>query len=200
MYVHQKTPFFYAIIALNALKHRTRKGWTLRGVKEPESVAEHSWKSAVIALALAPPKMNKGKVLSLALLDDLSEVFAEDITPLDGLSKDEKEKVERRAVEKFVSLLPEKNRREWKKAWQEVEEGKTPEARFVKECEVLEMLFQALEYEQAGNFERDLTGYLARDSKRITLPALKKLAREIDLQWPLKAKKKFDPKKHRYYY
>jgi len=53
------------------LKEIKRTGWKLKGIKNPESVAEHSFMLALMALALAKPlKLDAGKCISLALVHD----------------------------------------------------------------------------------------------------------------------------------
>ena len=64
------------------LKWVTRSGWAMRGVPDPESVAEHSWGVAVLALVLAQESgapLDRGRLLTTALLHDLQEVVTGDI-------------------------------------------------------------------------------------------------------------------------
>lgn len=153
-----------------------------------------------MAYLLAPEGMNKDKLLKMGTLHDISEVFDEDYTPLDGITKEEKEKREKEAVKKFIALLPKKEAEDMRDTWVEFEEKKTPEAQFVKEIEILEMLFQALEYELDKNFEKDLTEFIAYSKSKITHPVLKPYLDEIIKRWPKEALEKFDPTNYKYYY
>lgn len=194
------TPFFEAITALEGLKKRLRAGWVKRGVTNAESVADHSWRAGLMAYLLAPEGYDKNKMLLMGCIHDLCEIYDEDYTPIDGISKEEKEKREKIAAEKFLKLLPKKDYEEWKSLWYEVEARETKESKFVKEVEVLEMVFQALEYEKSSNFEKDLTEFLETSRKRITHPVLVKQFDEIDKRWPDSKKEKFDASKYKYHY
>lgn len=57
------------------LKNQKHVGWWLAGVKDPESVAEHSWRAAVIAYVLACREKhpNPEKVACAVLFHDLHE-------------------------------------------------------------------------------------------------------------------------------
>ncbi len=197
------TPFFEAIIALSQLKKRKRSGWIRHGVKNPESVAEHSWRAGIMAYILAPKGYNKDKMLRMGILHDITEIFGEDYTPGDGISAKEKLKREKKSVQKFLKLLPSSTQKEWYALWEEFEFNKSKEAKFVKEIEVLEMLFQAYEYEKEKNFKEDLTEFLEyerNNRKLLSHPVIKDYFNEIDSRWPKKAKKTFNPKKYKYFY
>ncbi len=77
----------------SALKRMPRTGWLLRGVPHVESVADHSYSAALVALALADILCAGGgpeceidleRVLLIALLHDLAEVRLTDL-PLAAL-------------------------------------------------------------------------------------------------------------------
>lgn len=197
------TSFFEAITALEGLKKRLRAGWIKRGVKNAESVADHSWRTGLMAYMLAPEGYDKQKMLIMALIHDATEIFGEDYTPIDKITKEEKEKKERETAEKYFNLLPKNRQKEFRELWEEFEERITKEAQFVKQIEILEMLFQALEYETEGNFKQDLTEWLEyeKNNRKVEWhPALKPYFDEIDKRWPAEAKKKFDASKHTYHY
>ncbi|OGM27051.1 hypothetical protein A2627_01820 [Candidatus Woesebacteria bacterium RIFCSPHIGHO2_01_FULL_39_28] len=42
------------ILEIGKLKEVLRTGWTKKGIKNPESVAEHTWRVAILALILSP--------------------------------------------------------------------------------------------------------------------------------------------------
>ena len=199
----KQTSFFEAITTLTELKKQKRMGWVKRGVKEAESVADHSWRAGLMAYMLAPDGYDKEKMLKMGLIHDATEIFGDDVTPVDGMSKAEKEKLERKAVEKFFALLPPPLRNEFHEIWEEFEEKKTKEAIFVKQVEVLEMLFQALEYEKDQNFEQDLTEWIVYEKnnrKTEWHPVLKPYFEEIEKRWPAESKKNYDHSKNKYYY
>lgn len=127
------------------LKELDRAGWLRVGVARPESVAAHSWGVAFLALLRCPTELDRGRVLAMALLHDLAECVVGDLTPHDGVSKDEKR---RREVEAIEDLLAE--RPELRALWDEVEAAQTDEARFVKGLDREDMRAQARLYGQRG--------------------------------------------------
>ena len=62
-----------------ALKRVRRRGWVLRGVTEPESVADHSFRTALLALVLArDDSFDRGRCVAMALVHDLAEAVVGD--------------------------------------------------------------------------------------------------------------------------
>jgi len=111
------------------------------------------------------------KVIKIALVHDLCEVYAPDMTPYDPLlPKDRKKameilkkwpkftsslkikkyknkyKIELLALKRLVSRLPLHLRKEILNLWLEFEKGLTKEGRFVKQVDKVENLLQGLEY------------------------------------------------------
>lgn len=137
------------------LKRLYRQGWLKRGVSEGgcESVADHSFGTALLALFLAgrPPYegIDRDKALRLALVHELGEVYAGDITPVDGVSAEEKAILERDSIRRVLDGL--RGGEEYLALWEEFEAGVSPEARFVRELDRLEMGLQAAAYRAEGN-------------------------------------------------
>jgi len=135
------------------LKQLYRQGWLKRGIPSEvcESVAEHSFGVALLALWLADtyyPELDTQKVLCMALLHDFGEVYAGDIIPGDQVPIDEKRARELSSVEQVFSKLP--GGEEYIDLWKEFEMGDSPEARFVRQIDRLEMGFQAAVYRSQG--------------------------------------------------
>jgi putative hydrolase of HD superfamily len=137
---------------LNHLKGLYRQGWLRGGVEESrcETVAEHSFATAVLALVLAAasPALDAGRVLELALVHDLGEIYLGDITPADGIEPLEKSRLEAEAVRRVVENIPGGER--ILGLWLEFEAGESPEARFVCQIDRLEMGLQAGIYSLQG--------------------------------------------------
>ncbi|KUH33508.1 oxetanocin [Thermococcus celericrescens] len=135
------------------LKKLPRTGWLLRGVSNPESIADHSYRVALITLFLADELRAKGveidveRALKIAVLHDLAEARVTDI-PLTAQYYLDKGKAEKKAAMELFIKTP--NPREYFRLWREYEEGLSLEGRLVKFADKLEMLVQALEYEKAG--------------------------------------------------
>ncbi len=145
-------------LELGNLKRLPRTGWLLRGVVSPESIADHSFRTALIAIFLADELVKRGveinveRAVKIALLHDIGEARITDV-PLTAQGYLDKGKAERKAVMELLlkSPLPE----EYFKLWREYEEESTPEGRLVKFADRLEMLIQAYEYERAGFLNLD---------------------------------------------
>src|SRR5437868_15393470 len=72
--------------AAGKLKEVRRKGWVDRGVPDAESVADHSYRVAVLAWAVARQRgLDASRALLIGLVHDLAEAEVGDETPFDGL-------------------------------------------------------------------------------------------------------------------
>ena len=138
------TQFDRAIELCGVLKRTPRTGWVRSHVNHPESIADHSMRTAFLALTLCPPEVNKDKAVKMALIHDVAESIVSDITPFDGVTLEDKYQREDRAWTEICGSL---NNDEMQVMWREMEAGETPEAKFVKELDKIEMLIQAEEYE-----------------------------------------------------
>lgn len=129
------------------LKAELRRGWVTKlGMDRPESVADHSYRTALITLVFSDSLgLDTGKALRLALLHDLPEAIVGDATPEERSGK-RKTDMETKAMEELLSELSKEQRALYREAWQEFIEGKTPEARLVHQVDKLEMAIQAWEY------------------------------------------------------
>jgi putative hydrolase of HD superfamily len=136
---------FQLLMEALALKNLDRAGWLRVGIKHPESVAAHSFGVAFAAMLRCPPELSREKVLMMALLHDLAEVKVGDITPYDGISKKEKYQREQKAIRELLADHP-----ELLALAEEAEARTSPEARFIKELDLLDMGLTALSYKQAG--------------------------------------------------
>lgn len=145
------------------LKNVTRAGWVRAGVEQPESVAAHSWGMSLLALKLCPDDLDLSKVLSLCLIHDLPEVRVGDLTPHDDCST--KAEDERAAMLEMAPF--------WVDLFDEYEAGNTPEARFVKQLDKLDMGLQAIVYQRQQDVS--LEEFLQSAKKRIADPSLRAL-------------------------
>ena len=80
--------FFQKVLEL---KNVPRQGWKEKlEIINPESVAEHSYSTAVISMILSDLEgLNTEKIIKMALLHDLAESIIGDIIP-DNIAKNEK--------------------------------------------------------------------------------------------------------------
>jgi len=146
--VSRESSLHTALDAALALKEVPRAGWLRVGVASPESVAAHSHGVAWLVLVLCPAGVDRGRALALAILHDLAEAHVGDITPHDGVPRAEKRRREEAAMRALLAPLPAAD--ELLALWLEYEDGSTPEGRFVKACDKLDMGLQARRYATSG--------------------------------------------------
>ena len=147
-------PALASYYRLMRLKRLYRQGWLKRGLPAElcESVAEHSFGTALLALLVlgkgGPGGIDGPRAALLALVHEMGESYAGDITPVDGVSKEDKRELERRAIERALAGHPDAD---WLLGlWEEFEDGSSPEARFVRELDRLEMGLQAALHDAEG--------------------------------------------------
>lgn len=164
-------PLLSLLDHVNNLKRLPRTGWLLAGISPAESVADHGFATALLALALAEAvnadlaaaeldqSLDIARVLRIALLHDLAESTLTDLphraTAL--LNADVKHGAERRALAEITQELPDAAL--WRSLWEEYAAGSTPEACLVGDADKLELAHQALRYAQSGR--RGLDDFLA---------------------------------------
>ncbi len=149
---------------IGKLKKLKRRGWVLRNIADPESVADHSFRTSVITLLLSKKlNLNKDKCVQMALIHDLCETLAGDTIPQDNLGKEEQLNKEKKAMNALFEDIQDK---EIIELWDEYSARKTPEAQFVHEMDKIEMLLQGLEYKK-GNKELDLTDFFSSSKKEL---------------------------------
>jgi len=168
------------------LKRLFRQGWLKRGVAESdcESVADHSFGVALLALIAPlpsyaePRSFDRGRAVLLAVAHELGEVYAGDITPVDGVSKEEKHRLELESMERVIEGLDEATAASVRALWEEFETGESAEARFVKELDRLEMGMQAAVYKAEGRPRMD--EFLASADRSVRSDSLKNVLRAAE--------------------
>lgn len=143
---------FFKIVGKS--KRLLRSGWVREKVKDPESVAEHSFRVGVLAMVLSDKfgyTLNKEKLMKMALLHDLAEVITGDIIVerwdiIDVNKRKEKERLEKKGIRKIFNKIGQGD--EYVAIFEEMIGRLTPEAKIFFQLDKLEMAFQALEYEE----------------------------------------------------
>lgn len=163
------------LIEVGKLKNKKRRGWVLRGIKNPETIAAHTFRTTLMAWILHNKnykrKVDINKIIKMSLIHDICEVYAGDTTPYDKilpknkkkwkkiidnwprLSKEKKKKIfrekykkENAALKKIILKLPISLKKEIGNLWDDYEKGLTREGRFIRQVDRVENLLQALEY------------------------------------------------------
>jgi putative hydrolases of HD superfamily len=168
------TEFLYETGQLKRVK---RSGWWTINIKNPESVAEHSYRAAVIGYFLAQlEKVNVHKVMLMCLFNDIHESRLNDLHKVGHRYIDFKEAENKahaeqcaglgNAGDELLSLLTDFQQRE------------SPEAQVARDADLLENALQAREYIKIGY--ADAQDWLDNINKIIHTESGKKLLKEIE--------------------
>jgi len=166
---------------IGKLKQEKRVGWLDRGVKDSESVSDHSHRLCVMSLFFAKRLgLDECRAVKLAVVHDLPEAICGDVATrvkeeLQKIPNREKREREEKALEELCEMLGGKEAKELRELWLEFNEGKSKEARLVYELDRLEAIFQAIEYEKKGNFAVSLQEFYDFANARLELPAIREI-------------------------
>jgi putative hydrolase of HD superfamily len=161
------------------LKNLDRTGWILAGVDKSqiESVAEHSFGTALISLLLASQceqdgfKIDIGRVLTMAVLHDLAESETSDLVinqdaPDSHMQLRNKIKAETQAMSEILGPLSNVGE-SLLSLWDEIQKQTSLEARVVISSDILDMLIHAVALERAGIAPSSLSGFFESSGLRL---------------------------------
>lgn len=117
---------------IDAQKRISRQTYLADGSRK-ENDAEHAWHMAVMTLLLQE-YANNGidvlKTISMLLIHDLVEIYAEDTYAYDEEAKKTQKQRELAAADKLFELLPEDQKKAMRGLWEEFEAWESDEAKF----------------------------------------------------------------------
>ncbi|MGH9768539.1 MAG: HD domain-containing protein [Blastocatellia bacterium] len=142
---------------LMRLKSVPRIGWLLRGVRDVESVASHSFGVAVVAMLLADRARARGvevnveRLLRMALLHDMTESRTGDLpsTIKRYFDKASIKAADERIAKEMLTRLGDLSE-SYLELWFDYEHRASIESRLVKAADKLDLLLQSREYEKGG--------------------------------------------------
>ena len=139
--------------AIEKLKCNTRHSWNSNGRRE--SVAEHSWRLAVMAMLCRDeyPDVDIDKVIKMCLIHDLGEAITGDIPAFFKTDADEAKEDD--AVSALLKMLPKDTASELEALFTEMSEKSTTEAKLYKALDNLEAL--------VAHNEADISTWLPRE-------------------------------------
>lgn len=160
------------------LKRTPRTGWQLAGVAHAESVADHSFRVAVIAYAIAHLEgANPDRAATLGLFHDIPETRIGDVPSVgkpyvqtaapQRVITDQVAGLPDRLAQHIIALLTE---HESSKT-----EAATPEALCSRDADKIDCLLQAREYAAAGNTQ--VTPWIDSMRRAVTTPTGIELAK-----------------------
>lgn len=133
---------------IEPLKNVMRSSWTSDGRRE--STAEHTWHLAVLSAVVLEefPGLDAGRVLTMALVHDLGELYDGDLSAASRPDAGEKRRKEDAGMQRALAFLPEGTAGKLYALWEEYEQGTTEEARLVK---ALDKAVTILQHNQGRN-------------------------------------------------
>lgn len=133
------------------LKRVKRSGWWVAGIKDPESVAGHSFRTAIIGFYLAHAEgVDPYKVMVMTLFNDIHEARINDLHKMGHYYIDFKD-AEKRVFKDQMRGLKENARSVLESCRDEYDHQKTREGILARDADILECLLQAKEYYDAGH-------------------------------------------------
>ncbi len=131
------------------LKHTRRTGWWMAGVNDPESVAEHSWRTSIIASVIAKLEgADPARAAFLAVWHDTQETRTGDVN---HLGKKYAASADPEAVTADQTAgMPELLAATIQDLVAEYEAKDSPEAVCARDADKLECMLQGIEYKAQG--------------------------------------------------
>ncbi|MFH1782114.1 MAG: HD domain-containing protein [Candidatus Omnitrophota bacterium] len=164
------------------LKSIRRSGWGVLGIKDPETVAEHSFRCSALGYILASMEgVFPYKVMLMTLFNDIHEARIGDLHKMSQHYIDS-EKIEDKVFYSQIKSLPKNMKEELKKLHIEYRRQKSIESIIARDADILECLIQAREYyihgfKEAKKFMKKAPNFLkTKSAKRLWA-----LAKKTDL-------------------
>ncbi|MFD7230471.1 HD family hydrolase [Streptomyces sp. NPDC059881] len=158
------------------LKHARRTGWWMAGVRDPESVAEHAWRTALIASIIAKLEgADPARSSFLAVWHDTQETRTGDVN---YLGKKYSTEADPQSVTADQTVgMPEVLAAAVRELVAEYEAKESPEAICARDADKLECMLQGIEYKAQGyeNAQR----WIDNSKGRIVTDTGRRLAEEL---------------------
>lgn len=133
------------------LKKVKRSGWWVAGIKDPESVAEHCFRCAVIGYYMAHvEKVDPYKVLVMTLFNDIHEARINDLHKMGHYYIDFKE-AEKKVFKDQIEVLDARVKKELEFSRRDYDQQLSKESVVARDADILECLIQAKEYYDRGH-------------------------------------------------
>lgn len=129
-------------IVIDEMKNIFRRNLIIDGSRR-ENDAEHSWNLAMLAMLFeeySTEKVNIEKVLKIALVHDLIEVYAGDTFAYDVKGNEDKLQREIESANKLFGILDPEQGAEIRALWDEFEAKETPESKYANAIDRIQPL------------------------------------------------------------
>jgi putative hydrolases of HD superfamily len=133
------------------LKRIKRSGWWVAGIDDPETVAEHSFRTAVIAFYIAHvEEVDPYKAVTMALFNDIHEARINDLHKM-GHYYIEFRDAEKKVFADQIHCLDLRVKKALLKVRDEYDAQASKESIVARDADILECLVQAKEYYENGH-------------------------------------------------
>lgn len=167
--------FLFEIGQMRRVKHC---GWQLAGVKNPDSIAEHSHRAAQIAFILAKMEgADPYKTSFMVLIHDNGEARINDVHRV-ASSYINADKGEMKAAKDQFKRLPDNIEEDFKNSFEEFEKRETLEAKCAKDADYLEQALTAKEYIDIGY--KGCMDWIINIKKALITNSAKELLEEVE--------------------
>lgn len=132
------------------LKRVTRSGWSVLGIKDAESVAEHTFRCAVIGYVLA--KMENVPAYNVLLMTVFNDIHEARITDLHKMAQRylNAKPAEDQSFNEQIDGLPPEMKTELENMRRDYNQQTSKESIIARDADILECLIQAKEYYEQG--------------------------------------------------
>lgn len=159
------------------LKNARRTGWWMAGVRDPESIAEHSWRTSLLASVIAGLEgADPARAALMAVWHDSQESRTGDVNHL-GKKYMGQEADPVQVTADQTCGMPEALAKSIRDVVGEYEAKQTPEAVCARDADKLECLLQGIEYKAQG-YEH-AQRWIDNSRRRLTTESAKQLADEL---------------------
>ena len=159
------------------LKSVRRSGWWMIGIKNGESVAEHSFRTALLGYLLAKmEKVDPYPVVMMSLLNDLHEARINDLHKVGHRYIDFKA-AEHKAAEEQRADLPQEIRKDLERWAVGLHQQKDKAGVIARDADLLECMIQGKEYYDRGHVKA--LGWMTRPMHLLKTKSAKLLARRL---------------------
>ena len=132
------------------LKRVKRSGWWVAGIKDPETVAEHCFRCAIIGYYLAHCEgVDPYKVVTQTLFNDIHEARINDLHKM-GHHYIDFRNAEQKVFADQIAPLEKRVKESLKNIREDYDRQQSPESIVARDADILECLIQAREYVDLG--------------------------------------------------
>jgi len=158
------------IFEAGMLKRTARSGWWAENIKNPESVADHSFRTAFIAFFLAKMEgANAERICTAAVFHDMTEARIGDMNKITARYVIVKDDLEKKVQKDQIAEMPAQLQDSVLKTLNLSEKERI----ILKDADYLECAFQAKEYADSGT--PATMGWVANIEKKLKTESAKRL-------------------------